>query len=104
MPATRKRSHFGPEPHVGIGPETVHYQFHEYTVGKTIAQVYLGDSEPFKSLQPENSPPDGIFRSEYLAIEFTDGTMTMLEVGPGNSFFVLGDEMAKKQLAKYRKP
>jgi hypothetical protein len=35
---------------------------------------------------PESAPPDGIFRSEYLALEFTDGTSLVLQIGAGNSF------------------
>jgi len=81
-----KLQHFGPEPHHGSGAEMVHYMIHERSVGKTIASVYLGDTEPFESLDPENSPPDGIFRSEYLCFEFSDGTALVLAVASGNSF------------------
>jgi hypothetical protein len=77
---------YGPEPHFGAGAEMVHSVIHERAIGKTIAAVYLGDNDPFVSMDPENAPPDGIFRSEYLAFEFTDGTALVLQVGAGNSF------------------
>jgi hypothetical protein len=98
-------SHFGPEPHhIGGGPEAVHQQLHEHAVGRMIARVFLGDAEPEKSPFPEDCPPDGFFRGEYLVFEFTDRTSLMIEVAGGNSFSVHGDAMAKKQLARYRKP
>lgn len=59
--------HYGPEPHLTDGQEMVHAMVHEKAIGKTIAAIYLGDDERFRSFDPENSPPDGIFRSEYLA-------------------------------------
>ncbi len=73
---------------------------HEPAIGKTIAAVYLGDNEPFVSMDPENAPPDGIFRSEYLAFEFTDGTALVLDVASGNYFsdtdlFIAAIERAK---------
>ncbi len=80
--------HFGPEPHFTSGPEMAHAQIHEATIGKTVAAVYLGDNERFRSMDPENSPPDGTFRSEYLALEFTDGSALVLQIGAGNSFCV----------------
>jgi hypothetical protein len=76
----------GPEPRFGAGAEMVHSMIHERAIGKTIAAVYVGDNDPFVSMDPENAPPDGIFRSEYLAFEFTDGAALVLQVGAGNSF------------------
>jgi hypothetical protein len=93
-----KRQHYGPEPHYGMGAEMVHHMIHERAIGKTIAAVYLGDAERFRSLSPENSPPDGIFRSEYLAFEFTDGTSLVVEVAAGNSFHVADTREAPKVL------
>lgn len=92
--------HYGPEPHFGISPEAVHHQVHHKAIGKTIAAIYLGDNERFRSLDPENSPPDGIFRSEYLAFEFTDGTALVLQVASGNSFHAAGDDEAAKVLKR----
>jgi hypothetical protein len=80
--------HYGPEPHRGLGAEMVHHMVHERAIGKTIAAVYIGDSERFRATFPEDHPPDGIFRGEYLAFEFTDGSALVLEVAPGNSFSV----------------
>jgi hypothetical protein len=92
--------HFGPEPHETSGPEMVHSQVHEASIGKTIAAVYLGDDERFHSLQPWNSPPDGIFASEYLAFEFTDGSALVLQIGSGNSFHVGTPEQGAKVLKR----
>ncbi len=80
--------HYGPEPHFGMGAEMVHAMIHERAIGKTIGAVYLGDSERFRALIPEDYPPDGIFRGEYVAFEFTDGTALVLEVASSNSFSV----------------
>jgi hypothetical protein len=75
-------------------------QVHEASIGKTIAAVYLADDERFRSLQPENSPPDGMFRSEYLAFEFTDGSSLVLQIGSGNSFHVGTPEQGEKVLKR----
>jgi hypothetical protein len=92
--------HYGPEPHFGIGPEAVHHQVHHKAIGQTIEAVYLGDNERFRSIDSENSPPDGIFRSEYLAFEFTDGTALVLQVASGNSFHVAAGDEAEKVLKR----
>jgi hypothetical protein len=78
--------HYGPEPRFSSGAEMVHAIVHEAAIGKTIAAVYLGDNDRFVSMDTESAPPDGIFRSEYLAFDFTDGTSLVLQVGAGNSF------------------
>lgn len=92
--------HYGPEPHFGSGAEMTHHSVHERAIGKTIAAVYLGDSERFPSQDPANSPPDGIYRSEYLTFEFTDGTVLELLIGSGNSFAVGdGEELARAKRA-----
>jgi hypothetical protein len=73
----------GPNVADGGGPAIVHRQIHETAVGKTIAAVYLGDErldEPYE--------PGGNDRTEYLLLEFADGTTLTLLVGSGNSFFV----------------
>jgi hypothetical protein len=44
--------HYGPEPHFGSGAEMAHSMIHERAMGKTIAAVYLGDSERFRSMDP----------------------------------------------------
>jgi hypothetical protein len=73
--------HFGPEPHSTSGAEMVHFQVHEASIGKTIAAAYLGGDEPFRSLQPENSPTDGIFRGEYLPSRLHEPKCAILKSG-----------------------
>jgi hypothetical protein len=85
--------HFGPEPHIGMGPEAVHYQIHERAVGKTIARVFLGQNAPIKS-------PGELPQSEYTVFEFTDGSTLMLEIGAGYSFAVGSDKSARKVIAR----
>jgi hypothetical protein len=92
--------HYGPEPHFGAGAEMVHATVHEAVIGKTIAAVHLGDDERFKSMEPENATPDGIFRSEYLALEFTDGTALVLQIGASNSFHVAVPDDAAEVLKR----
>ncbi len=70
---------------------------HERAIGKTISAVYLGDSKRFRAVVPEDHPPDGIFRGEYLAFKFTDGSALVLEVGSGNSFSVDPDAKELKR-------
>jgi hypothetical protein len=60
--------------------EMVHAMVHEKAFGKTIAAVYVGDSE-------------------YLAFEFTDGTALVLEVASG-SFEIAGSDEAAKVLQR----
>jgi hypothetical protein len=90
--ALGKPLHIGPEPRNGAGPQAVHTQIHERAVGKTIAQVYLGDCEPLPDLP----------QSEYVVFEFTDGSTLMLEVAGGYSFSVSGDKEGQKVLARAR--
>lgn len=86
-----EREHFGPEPNLyGGGPATVHAQVHEAAVGKTVAAVYLGDCKPFKSLDDDKP-----FYSEYLILEFTDGSLLPLTVGAGHSFAIAGPREIK---------
>lgn len=93
------REHFGPEPTPhGGGPASVHAQIHEHAVGKTIAAVYLGDCKTIKS------PADGRpFDSEYLLIEFTDGSILPLTVAAGNSFFVTSERETKEIMASAKR-
>lgn len=45
----------------------------------------------------ENSPPGGIFRSEYLAFEFADGSSLALQIeNRGNSFLAWSSEQGEK--------
>jgi hypothetical protein len=91
------REHFGPEAQTGAaGKAGAHAQIHEALVGKTIARVYLGDDEPIEE------PGEARFESEYLVFEFTDGSMTKLSVGSGNSFFPGTDADARKTLNEAR--
>lgn len=92
--------HFGPEPHFGSGAEMAHSMIHERAIGKTIAAIYLGDSERERLPDFAEDHPDGIFRSEYLAFEFTDGTSLVLQVGSGNSFAVAGKKEAAEVLKR----
>jgi hypothetical protein len=98
-PIKLRREHFGPEPHFSSGPEAVHSSIHEASIGKTIAAVYLGDDEPCPYPHPEDHfPIDGLFRSEYLILEFTDGRSLVLQIGSGNTFHIPGDREAAKML------
>jgi hypothetical protein len=91
--------HFGPEPHDGIGPEAVHAQMHEIAVGKTIVAVWLGDDKPVVTSKTEPIG-DGLFRSEYLVLEFSDGTELALGIGSGNSFCPYTGKHAKSVLQR----
>jgi hypothetical protein len=87
------REHYGPEPKTGAaGKAGAHAQIHAALVSKTIARVYLGDDEPI------TEPGEARFESEYLIFEFTDGSMTKLSIGAGNSFFPGTDADARKTL------
>jgi hypothetical protein len=90
------RQHFGPEPTGTAGKAGVHALIHAAFVGKTIAKVYLGDDEGI------NEPGEPRFESEYLVFAFTDGSMTKLSVGAGNSFFPGTDADARKILNEVR--
>jgi hypothetical protein len=73
----------GPKIVDGAGPAAVHRQIHEAAVGKTIEAVYLGEiklDEPYES--------GGNDCTEFLLLEFTDGSSLPLQVASGNSFFV----------------
>ncbi len=95
-----KLRHYGPEPHYGFGPEMVHKLVHEHAIGKTITAVYLGDAEPIPGHDPKDHAPDGVFRGEYVAFEFSDETSLVLEIAAGNSFWVAGEREAAKVLAR----
>lgn len=85
-----KSLHLGPNVHYGAGPAAVHRQIHEAAVGKTIASVYLGElqlDEPYDI--------GGNDRTEYLLLEFTDGSTLPLQIAAGNSFFVGYEEMSR---------
>ena len=72
-----------------------HSMVHERAIGKTIAAVYLGDAERVPS------GDGGVFRGEYVAFEFTDGTALELLAAAGNSFAVgSGRELKRAKRAK----
>ncbi len=74
---------FGPKVADGAGPAAIHRQIHAAAVGKTIASVYLGEiqlGEPYDI--------GGNDRTEYLLLEFTDGSTLPLQIAAGNSFFI----------------
>lgn len=97
--------HFGPDVTSGIGAAMVHAMVHERALGKTIVRVYLGDNPPFRGLTElcESCYPGNIFRSEYLAFKFSDGSTLMLQVAAGNSFHVAFDDEARTILGKAEK-
>jgi hypothetical protein len=67
----------------GAGPAAVHRQIHEAAVGKTVEAVYLGEvklDEPYEA--------GGNDRTEYLLLEFTDGSTLPLQIAAGNTFWV----------------
>lgn len=95
MPDAHGRQHFGPNANLlGGGPETVHAIVYEAAVGKTVAEVYLGDDVPIAPDGVNDEP--GIPASEYLVLKFTDGTFLGFQIGAGNSFHAITGESARK--------